>query len=215
MAFNKKQKQPFFKDIQMKRPVNKLTAFLRWKGFEGTDDLLVLSDANGDTTGYLEMITIYGKDLDFVYGKGSAGASQIIQDYHSFLRTYLEDFDILITQMPADARVQTTSWSNELAKIEQEMGATSPQNKRYKQLLMRHKIVKTELNHTRFVEQNLSHEAYTAFVYGETKAEVRQQRQAFMNSGGTALSTSLMTRKQKEFILSIMMDPTIQLKGEN
>ncbi|MBS0949217.1 hypothetical protein JK159_02315 [Weissella minor] len=219
MAFEgTKPKQKIFKsnplqDVQLRRPVKGLLDFLQWKGFVGDDDILVLTDNKGKTVGYLDMVTILGKDLDFVYGQGSDGASQIIRDYNSFLRSYLMDFDILITQMPADTQDQQSSWAFELAKLENELRHYEKGSRAYDQGLIRRKELKRQLGRARFVQNNIEHEAYTAFIYGETEKETRRLREQFKHTGGSALDTRKMEREQKEYILAVLQDPTRQLKG--
>lgn len=214
MAFKTASKKPLFKDVQLRRPIKNELDFLNWKSFTGRDDLLVLCDNKGTTTGYMDMVTILGKDLDFIYGAGSEGASTILKDYHLLLKVFLSDFDILITQMPADTGKQQVSWSNMLGKLEQELRTLDPKTNAYEQALIRRDLLRTQLRNIRDVEHKVMHEAYTAFIYGKTEQETRRNRDTFRNVGGTALETRLMQRKQKEYILEVLLDPTRQLKGE-
>ena len=108
MGFKKAKKQKFsLKQLaELRRPQVGVLDLLPFKRFEGDDNLLVLAGENKQDAGYMDMLTIYGKDLDFVYGVGSEGASNIIRDYHLLLNTFTSDFDIIITRMAAETTIQ-------------------------------------------------------------------------------------------------------------
>ncbi|MCS9992733.1 hypothetical protein EFL69_06520 [Weissella confusa] len=209
----KKKREPIFSKVklaELSRPKVDALSLFPYKRFEGEDNLLALVDETGADAGYMDMLTIIGKDLDFVYGVNSEGASAIIRDYHLLLNTYTTDFDIVITQMPAETSTQQRAWVAQRDIISQQI-ATERDTRKYKQLQVRYQIVERQLAALRYVADKVKHQAYTAFIYGDSPAELRLNRDIFMSSGGRAIKTKTMSLEKKKLMLSIMEDPTQQL----
>lgn len=209
----KKQREPLFSNVklaELSRPkVDALTLF-PYKRFEGDDNLLALVDETGADAGYMDMLTIIGKDLDFVYGANSEGASAIIRDYHLLLNTYTTDFDIVITQIPAETATQQRAWVAQRDRIAAEISVERDPRK-YKLLQVRYQLVERQLAALRRVADKVKHQAYTVFIYGDSVAETRLNRDIFMSSGGRAMTTKKMSLEKKKLMLSILEDPTQQL----
>ena len=212
MGFKKAKKQKFsLKQLaELRRPQVGVLDILPFKRFEGDDNLLVLAGENKQDAGYMDMLTIYGKDLDFVYGVGSEGASNIIRDYHLLLNTFTSDFDIIITRMAAETTIQQRAWLANRQAIDQEMAQTTDQ-RRYRQLQLRYQLVTRQIESLRHVAENVKHQSYTAFIYGESAAETRTAREIFMSSGGRAITAQPMSLDKKKTMLQILQDPTQQL----
>ena len=212
MGFKKAKKQKFsLKQLaELRRPKVGVLDLLPFKRFEGDDNLLVLAGENKQDAGYMDMLTIYGKDLDFVYGVGSEGASNIIRDYHLLLNTFTSDFDIIITRMAAETTIQQRAWLANRQAIDQEMAQTTDQ-RRYRQLQLRYQLVTRQIESLRHVAENVKHQSYTAFIYGESAAETRTAREIFMSSGGRAITAQPMSLDKKKTMLQILQDPTQQL----
>lgn len=212
MGFKKAKKQKFsLKQLaELRRPQVGVLDLLPFKRFEGDDNLLVLAGENKQDAGYMDMLTIYGKDLDFVYGVGSEGASNIIRDYHLLLNTFTSDFDIIITRMAAETTIQQRAWLANRQAIDQEMAETTDQ-RRYRQLQLRYQLVTRQIESLRHVAENVKHQSYTAFIYGESAAETRTAREIFMSSGGRAITAQPMSLDKKKTMLQILQDPTQQL----
>lgn len=212
MGFKKAKKQKFsLKQLaELRRPQVGVLDLLPFKRFEGDDNLLVLAGENKQDAGYMDMLTIYGKDLDFVYGVGSEGASNIIRDYHLLLNTFTSDFDIIITRMAAETTIQQRAWLANRQAIDQEMAETTDQ-RRYRQLQLRYQLVTRQIESLRHVAENVKHQSYTAFIYGESSAETRTAREIFMSSGGRAITAQPMSLDKKKTMLQILQDPTQQL----
>lgn len=212
MGFKKAKKQKFsLKQLaELRRPQVGVLDLLPFKRFEGDDNLLVLAGENKQDAGYMDMLTIYGKDLDFVYGVGSEGASNIIRDYHLLLNTFTSDSDIIITRMAAETTIQQRAWLANRQAIDQEMAQTTDQ-RRYRQLQLRYQLVTRQIESLRHVAENVKHQSYTAFIYGESAAETRTAREIFMSSGGRAITAQPMSLDKKKTMLQILQDPTQQL----
>ncbi|MFH7316281.1 hypothetical protein ACHWP0_07800 [Weissella cibaria] len=212
MGFKKKRESIFSKVklAELSRPKVDALSLFPYKRFEGEDNLLALVDETGADAGYMDMLTIIGKDLDFVYGVNSEGASAIIRDYHLLLNTYTTDFDIVITQMPAETSTQQRAWVAQRDLISQQI-AMERDTRKYKQLQVRYQIVERQLAALRNVADKVKHQAYTAFIHGDSPAELRLNREIFMSSGGRAITTKTMSLEKKKLMLSIMEDPTQQL----
>lgn len=212
MGFKQKKKTKFsLKQVaELRRPQVSLLDLLPFKRFEGQDNLLVLAGEDKKDAGYMDMLTIYGKDLDFVYGVGSEGASNIIRDYHLLLNTFTSDFDIIITRMAAETTTQQRAWLANRAAIDQEMATTTDKH-RYRQLQIRYQLVNRQLESLRNVAENVKHQSYTAFIYGDSAAEARTAREIFISSGGRAITAQPMSLDQKKTMLHILQDPTQQL----
>lgn len=212
MGFKQKKKNKLsIKQLaELNRPQVSLLDLLPFKRFEGKDNLLVLAGEDKKDAGYMDMLTIYGKDLDFVYGVGSEGASNIIRDYHLLLNTFTSDFDIIITRMSAETTIQQRAWLATRKAIDQEMAVTTD-NHRYRQLQIRYQLVNRQLESLRNVAENVKHQSYTAFIYGDSVAETRTAREIFISSGGRAITAQPMSLNQKKTMLKILQDPTQQL----
>lgn len=212
MGFKKAKKQKFsLKQLaELRRPQVGVLDLLPFKRFEGDDHLLVLAGENKQDAGYMDMLTIYGKDLDFVYGVGSEGASNIIRDYHLLLNTFTSDFDIIITRMAAETTIQQRAWLANRQAIDLEMAQTTDK-RRYRQLQLRYQLVTRQIESLRHVAENVKHQSYTAFIYGESAAETRTAREIFMSSGGRAITAQPMSLDKKKTMLQILQDPTQQL----
>jgi hypothetical protein len=212
MGFKKKRESLLssVKLDQIRRPRVDALSLLPYKRFVGEDNLLLLVDEKGEDAGFMEMLTILGKDLDFVFGQNSEGASMIIRDYHLLLNTYTTDFDIVITQMAAETAIQQRSWLAQRDTISTQL-STERDPRKYKQLQVRYQLVERQLAGLRHVAEKVKHQSYTAFIYGDSVEETRLHREIFMNSGGRAITTKTMSLDKKKTMLSILQDPTQQL----
>ena len=209
----KQKREPLLSSIklaELRRPKVDALSLLPYKRFVGEDNLLLLVDEKGEEAGYMEMLTILGKDLDFVYGQNSEGASAIIRDYHLLLNTYTTDFDIVITQMAAETTVQQRAWLAQRDTISTQL-ASERDPRKYKQLQVRYQLVERQLANLRHVAEKVKHQSYTAFIYGDSVEETRLHRDIFMSSGGQAITTKTMSLDKKHTMLAILQDPTQQL----
>lgn len=209
----KQKREPLLSSIklaELRRPKVDALSLLPYKRFVGEDNLLLLVDEKGEEAGYMEMLTILGKDLDFVYGQNSEGASAIIRDYHMLLNTYTTDFDIVITQMAAETTVQQRAWLAQRDTISTQL-ASERDPRKYKQLQVRYQLVERQLASLRNVAEKVKHQSYTAFIYGDSVEETRLHRDIFMSSGGQAITTKTMSLDKKHTMLAILQDPTQQL----
>ncbi|AWF95690.1 hypothetical protein [Weissella cibaria] len=209
----KQKREPLLSSIklaELRRPKVDALSLLPYKRFVGEDNLLLLVDEKGEEAGYMEMLTILGKDLDFVYGQNSEGASAIIRDYHLLLNTYTTDFDIVITQMAAETTVQQRAWLAQRDTISTQL-ASERDPRKYKQLQVRYQLVERQLASLRHVAEKVKHQSYTAFIYGDSVEETRLHRDIFMSSGGQAITTKTMSLDKKHTMLAILQDPTQQL----
>lgn len=209
----KQKREPLLSSIklaELRRPKVDALSLLPYKRFVGEDNLLLLVDEKGEEAGYMEMLTILGKDLDFVYGQNSEGASAIIRDYHLLLNTYTTNFDIVITQMAAETTVQQRAWLAQRDTISTQL-ATERDPRKYKQLQVRYQLVERQLASLRHVAEKVKHQSYTAFIYGDSVEETRLHRDIFMSSGGQAITTKTMSLDKKHTMLAILQDPTQQL----
>lgn len=209
----KQKREPLLSSIklaELRRPKVDALSLLPYKRFVGEDNLLLLVDEKGEEAGYMEMLTILGKDLDFVYGQNSEGASAIIRDYHLLLNTYTTDFDIFITQMAAETTVQQRAWLAQRDTISTQL-ASERDPRKYKQLQVRYQLVERQLASLRHVAEKVKHQSYTAFIYGDSVEETRLHRDIFMSSGGQAITTKTMSLDKKHTMLAILQDPTQQL----
>lgn len=209
----KQKREPLLSSIklaELRRPKVDALSLLPYKRFVGEDNLLLLVDEKGEEAGYMEMLTILGKDLDFVYGQNSEGASAIIRDYHLLLNTYTTDFDIVITQMAAETTVQQRAWLAQHDTISTQL-ASERDPRKYKQLQVRYQLVERQLASLRHVAEKVKHQSYTAFIYGDSVEETRLHRDIFMSSGGQAITTKTMSLDKKHTMLAILQDPTQQL----
>lgn len=219
MAY-KKIKQPKIKlpteihnKLKTRSKIN-LYEFIPYSKLVGPDNLLELRDSakgiTSDPTGYMDMLTILGKDLYFMDGSSGIDSTDMIRGFDELLTTYVGDWDIVIAQMPAETSVQQASWGRELSKINEELNNAQTE-RAYLQILARREIALGEIAMGQQVEDMVTHEEYTAFIYGETQAETRQLRQEFQEKGGVAIQTRRMSKERKQSLLKLINDPTINM----
>ena len=89
--------------------------------------------------------------------------------------------------------------------------AQTTDQRRYRQLQLRYQLVTRQIESLRHVAENVKHQSYTAFIYGESAAETRTAREIFMSFGGRAITAQPMSLDKKKTMLQILQDPTQQL----
>ena len=95
---------------------------------------------------YADMLNLPGKDLDFLNAEGDKSSNAIIADFHQLLSVYVEDFDIFVSQLPADTRIQQASWGQELVRVESQLNSVDLDDRHYQQLLMMRQTILQEIN---------------------------------------------------------------------
>lgn len=163
---------------------------------------------------YADLLNLPGKDLDFLDSDGINSAKSIISDFHMFLSTYLEDFDIIIIQLPADTRVQQASWGQEVVRIDEELNDTTLSDRHRQQLLqMRHMILR-EISLEKDVVGDIKHQEYTAVVYGKTLSALEKNRREFIEHTGLAFTPEPVSLERKKLVFYQINNPGETLEME-
>ena len=159
---------------------------------------------------YADLLNLPGKDLDFLDSDGINSSKSIIADFHKLLSTYLEDFDIKISQLPADTRTQQASWGKELIKVETQMGVKNLDERHYNQLLQMRQTILREISLEKDVVSDIKHQEYTAVIYGKTLAALEKNRRDFIANAGLAFTPEPVSLERKKLVLYQINNP-----GEN
>lgn len=162
---------------------------------------------------YLEMMNLPGKDLDFLNADGFDGSNQTIIDYYALLSAYTADFDILISQLPADTRLQQSAWGQRLNEIESELMQPISDQKRTQLIAARNwasSEMKTDLN----IVSQVTHQEYTLFLYGDTIKQLDERKQMFLNLSRSAFTPTSINVERKEMILRQINNPGDRLELE-
>lgn len=208
---NQKRVNNFSKIIQKRsnrKPVP-IWKFLPYKKIlSQRPNYLLLAD---DT--YLEMMNLPGKDLDFLNADGFDGSNQIIVDFYALLSAYTPDFDILISQLPADTRVQQSAWGQRLNEIEKELSQRISDQRRTQLIAARNwanSEIQTDIN----IVSQVTHQEYTLFLYGETIKQLEERKRLFLSLSRTAFTPAPISVERKEMILRQINNPGDRLELE-
>ncbi|MBK0040771.1 MULTISPECIES: hypothetical protein [unclassified Leuconostoc] len=161
---------------------------------------------------YLDMLNIPGKDLDFISSDGANSDKSVIESFHRFLTIYVSDFDIIVSQLPADTKTQKAAWSGRLAEIDQALRDVATQA-RYDQLLQQRQYVLMQIETDNNVVEKITHQEYTAFIYGDSIKKLDQYRTMFLTEGGQAFQAQEVSAKRKRMILYQLNNPAEMLTG--
>ncbi|CUW11300.1 hypothetical protein [Leuconostoc gasicomitatum] len=159
---------------------------------------------------YADMLNLPGKDLDFLNADGDNSASEIIGAFHVLLTTFVEDFDIKISQLPADTRMQQSAWGQELVRVEAQLQQLPSDSRQYAQLVSMRQFILREINLEKNVVGDIKHQEYTAVIYGKTIPALDKNRRDFIAQSGAAFSPEPVTLERKKMILYQINNP-----GEN
>ena len=159
---------------------------------------------------YADMLNLPVNDLDFLNADGDNSASEIIGAFHALLSTYTESFDIKVSQLPADTRVQQGAWGQELVRVESQLQQLATDSREYAQLLQMRYFILREINLEKNVVSDIKHQEYTAVIYGKSLPALEKNRRDFMAQSGAAFTPEQMTLERKKMILYQINNP-----GEN
>lgn len=162
---------------------------------------------------YLEMMNLPGKDLDFLNADGFDGSNQTIIDFYALLSAYTPDFDILISQLPADTRVQQSAWGQRLNEIETELAQAQTDQRRTQLIAARNWAtaeIKTDIN----IVSQVTHQEYTLFLYGETIKQLDERKRLFLSLCRKAFTPNSISVERKEMILQQINNPGDRLEVE-
>ncbi|CAM3168040.1 hypothetical protein [Leuconostoc rapi] len=163
---------------------------------------------------YADMLNLPGKDLDFLNAEGDKSSNAIIADFHQLLSIYVEDFDIFVSQLPADTRIQQASWGHELVKIENELNSADLDDRHYQQLLMMRQTILQEINIEKNVVGDIKHQEYTAVIYGKTIAALEKNRRDFIAHAGMAFTPEPVSLARKKMVMYQINNPGETLELE-
>lgn len=164
---------------------------------------------------YADMLNLPGKDLDFLNTDGDNSASEIIGAFHALLSTYTESFDIKVSQLPADTRVQQGAWGQELVIVESQLQQLPPDTREYAQLLGMRQFILHEINLEKNVVGDIKHQEYTAVIYGKTIPALEKNRRDFIAQSGAAFTPEQVTLERKKMILYQINNPGENLELED
>lgn len=205
----KKEKQKLSKTIGdvfstvRKREEFDFTNFFTAKRLVKPENLLELKD----DMGFVAFLNIPGKDLDFINSDGDNGAAEVIRKYHYFLNVYLDDWDVIISQLPADTTQQQISWADNVDKINIEMAFEYDDPRKYDQILARRKFSENQIYINRGAGEIITHQDYTALIHGKTITETMELREKFIEVGGAALNPTPLSTERIEMLIKLINDP--------
>lgn len=221
MGLDKKNKQTILakksvealQNVQIRTKRRKklsIVDMIGYSKFVGKDNLLELRDpkdaANPEVIGYMDMITIIGKDLNFLDDSNGSEDIDIIRGFYELLSSYVDDWDSIVSQMPADTSIQQAAWATNLDAISKEMGETTD-SQRYQQLQARYQLTLNEMEMDKVIVDKVTHQTYVAFIYGNTKGETRRLVKEFKALGGNSVVTEKMPLIRKEMMLKLFNNP--------
>lgn len=163
---------------------------------------------------YADMLNLPGKDLDFLNAEGDKSSNAIIADFHQLLSVYVEDFDIFVSQLPADTRIQQVSWGKEIVKVESQLNNAQLDERQYQQLLMMRQTILQEISIEKNVVGDIKHQEYTAVIYGQTIAALDRNRRDFITHAGMAFTPEPVSLARKKMVMYQINNPGETLELE-
>ncbi len=125
----------------------------------------------------------------------------VLDDFYHFLQAALSDMKFIICPFPVDTTEQKIYWGKRYNRtniaISQE---TDPRRKH--QLMTQLKYIHQTQRRNMLVENQLISEDFFLLLFGKTKTILRNNRNAAMNWGGSALFLEPLSKKRKEEVLT-------------
>ncbi|GAK31548.1 hypothetical protein WOSG25_110260 [Weissella oryzae SG25] len=199
---------------QIKLAVNtrekfELTQFIAYKKIYRDRENVV--ELNNDL-GFITFLNIPGRDLDFINSEGTEGAAEVIAQYHRFLNVYLDDWDVIISQLPADTTEQKLAWLDLQNRIDQELAQIQDQ-RLYDQALARRQFATEQIQIAINVGEQITHQDYTAVVHGNSISSVLEKRERFMQEAANSLSPTPMKYERIMMLLRQLNNPTENIEA--
>lgn len=163
---------------------------------------------------YADMLNLPGKDLDFLNTDGDKSSNAIIADFHQLLSVYVDDFDIFVSQLPADTRRQQAAWGQELVAVEDELNRGGLDDRHYQQLLMMRHTILQEISIEKNIVGDIKHQEYTAVIYGKTTAALEKNRRDFISHAGMAFTPEPVSLARKKMVMYQINNPGETLELE-
>ena len=164
-----------------------------YKAITNDSDHLIVAK-NGT---YIDLLNIEGRG---VWSLTRDQQDLLLANYHYFLQVFLPDHKYLITPFPVDATSQKTYWGRRYIKVSDQLRVERDPN-RIKQLQTQLRYIKDKQKQNFAVERKLRSAEFFMLLFGRTKQELRERRNAAINSGGVALVMNQIPLKKKKEIL--------------
>lgn len=174
-------------------PTASILDLFNYKAITNDDDHLIVAK-NGT---FIDLLNIEGRG---VWSLTRDQQDLLLAHYHYFLQVFLPDHKYLITPFPVDATAQKTYWGRRYIKVSDQLHAERNPN-RIRQLQTQLRYIKSKQQQNFAVERKLRSEEFFMMLFGKTKQELRERRNAAINSGGVALVMSQLELKKKKEIL--------------
>lgn len=173
-------------------PIAAILDIFNYKAITNDSDHLIVAK-NGT---YIDLLNIEGRG---VWSLTRDQQDLLLANYHYFLQVFLPDHKYLITPFPVDATSQKTYWGRRYIKVSDQLRVERDPN-RIKQLQTQLRYIKDKQQQNFAVERKLR-SAEFFMLFGRTKQELRERRNAAINSGGVALVMNQIPLKKKKEIL--------------
>ncbi len=174
-------------------PIAAILDIFNYKAITNDSDHLIVAK-NGT---YIDLLNIEGRG---VWSLTRDQQDLLLANYHYFLQVFLPDHKYLITPFPVDATSQKTYWGRHYIKVSDQLRVERDPN-RIKQLQTQLRYIKDKQQQNFAVERKLRSAEFFMLLFGRTKQELRERRNAAINSGGVALVMNQIPLKKKKEIL--------------
>lgn len=174
-------------------PTAAILDVFNYKAITNDSDHLIVAK-NGT---YIDLLNIEGRG---VWSLTRDQQDLLLANYHYFLQVFLPDHKYLITPFPVDATSQKTYWGRRYIKVSDQLRMERDPN-RIKQLQTQLRYIKDKQQQNFAVERKLRSAEFFMLLFGRTKQELRERRNAAINSGGVALVMNQIPLKKKKEIL--------------
>lgn len=184
------------KSRRNKRLGSDMTELLPYKGLtKGKDAFIILKEKDD---GFAELLSIRGQNVWTMSGDGQAS---VIEGFQRFLRTYLEDFKVVIMPFPANTTTQREFTSTLYTKVANQI--RQEKNGRKKHMLQtRLRYINDALHTNERVEKELDNKEFILILFGKTVRQLRTNREQAKIWGGNALILEDLTRENKMEVLA-------------
>lgn len=187
-------------------PSATMLELLAYRGFTKDADHFIVLREKAD--GYADLLNIRGQGVGTMSGREQ---QQIIDGFHHFLQTAVDDMKIIISPFPVDASKQKSYWQSRYVKVLKAVQReTDPRRRQQLRTQLRYIDIKQKQNVA--VEKKLVSEEFILIIFGKRKQELRNLRDAVISWGGDSLILEPMDLERKEETLFRINNLNTQIK---
>ncbi len=173
-------------------PSSSMLELLAYKGITKDSDHFIILREKAD--GYADMLSIRGQGVRTMSIREQ---DQIIDGFHHFLQTAIDDMKIIISPFPVDASKQKSYWQSRYIKVMNDLKRETDIRRKRQLQTQLHYIENKQWENDQ-VEKKLVSEEFILLIFGKRPVELRNLRDAVISWGGDALVMEPLSLERKK-----------------